>query len=185
MHTEYTRLFFVCLKLLKLQTGTKCIGKWIVFCAHVWNSEALTNSSRRIKLSDKNFASVIRNLLSLIQQLYSGFIDVFFELNSGLDIGINIVERHCNFATKKCLLVALQSPPFVMKKENSTETDSGVDYEGFCIDLLNELRKKLQFEYELELKDSFGEKQPDGTWNGIIGDLTRKVNWNDIPYFLD
>ena len=63
-----------------------------------------------------------------------------------------------------------------MKKENSTETDSGVDYEGFCIDLLNELRKKLQFDYELKLKDSLGERQIDGTWNGIIGELTKKVN---------
>lgn len=63
-----------------------------------------------------------------------------------------------------------------MKKENSTDTDSGLGYEGFCIDLLNELRKKLQFEYELELRESFGERQLDGTWNGIIGELTRKVN---------
>ncbi|KAL9979024.1 hypothetical protein ACROYT_G016616 [Oculina patagonica] len=71
------------------------------------------------------------------------------------------------------VLIAL-SPPFVMKKENSTDTDSGLGYEGFCIDLLNELRKKLQFEYELELRESFGERQLDGTWNGIIGELTRK-----------
>ena len=63
-----------------------------------------------------------------------------------------------------------------MKKENYTVTDSGLGYEGFCIDLLNELREKLQFDYELELKESFGERQHDGTWNGIIGELTRKVN---------
>jgi len=74
---------------------------------------------------------------------------------------------------KITVLIAL-SPPFVMKKENFTDTDSGLGYEGFCIDLLNELRKKLQFEYELELRENFGDKQPDGTWNGIIGELTRK-----------
>ncbi|KAJ7380892.1 hypothetical protein OS493_004475 [Desmophyllum pertusum] len=75
--------------------------------------------------------------------------------------------------TKIKVLIAL-SPPFVMKKENYTVTDSGLGYEGFCIDLLNELREKLQFDYELELKESFGERQHDGTWNGIIGELTRK-----------
>ena len=31
MHTEYTRLFFVCLKSFKLHSGTRYIGKWIVF----------------------------------------------------------------------------------------------------------------------------------------------------------
>ena len=71
--------------------------------------------------------------------------------------------------------IEFQSPPFVMKKENTTDSDSDLGYEGFCIDLLNELREKLQFEYELELRDSFGERQLDGTWNGIIGELTRKV----------
>ncbi|RMX40220.1 hypothetical protein pdam_00016542 [Pocillopora damicornis] len=66
------------------------------------------------------------------------------------------------------------SPPFVMKKENSTNSNSDVEYEGFCIDLLDELKKKLQFEYHLELRDNFGDQQSDGTWSGIIGELTRK-----------
>ena len=65
-----------------------------------------------------------------------------------------------------------------MKKDNFTDTDSGLGYEGFCIDLLNELQKKLQFEYELERRKNFGDKQADGTWNGIIGELTRKVKLN-------
>ena len=63
-----------------------------------------------------------------------------------------------------------------MKKENSTESGSGLVYEGFCIDLLNELRAKLQFEYELQLREEFGERQPDGSWDGMIGELTKKVN---------
>lgn len=62
-----------------------------------------------------------------------------------------------------------------MKKENSTNSNSDVEYEGFCIDLLDELKKKLQFEYHLELRDNFGDQQSDGTWSGIIGELTRKV----------
>ena len=63
-----------------------------------------------------------------------------------------------------------------MKKENFTDSDPDVAYEGFCIDLLNGLRAKLQFEYELQLREEFGERQPDGSWNGMIGELTRKVN---------
>ncbi|XP_027050906.1 glutamate receptor ionotropic, kainate 2-like [Pocillopora damicornis] len=77
---------------------------------------------------------------------------------------VDAIQFKCSF----------QSPPFVMKKENSTNSNSDVEYEGFCIDLLDELKKKLQFEYHLELRDNFGDQQSDGTWSGIIGELTRK-----------
>lgn len=70
----------------------------------------------------------------------------------------------------------LQSPPFVMRKENSTKSvHGGVDYEGFCIDLLNGLKGKLQFEYELHLREEFGEMQSDLSWSGMIGELAKKV----------
>ena len=71
--------------------------------------------------------------------------------------------------------VAFQSPPFVMKKENFTGTDSRLPYEGFCIDLLNELREKLQFEYDIKVRENLGKKQEDGSWDGIIGELEREV----------
>ena len=64
----------------------------------------------------------------------------------------------------------------MMKKENSSDSQSGTVYEGFCIDLLSELRGKLQFDYELQLREEFGERRPDGSWSGMIGELTRKVN---------
>ena len=64
MHTEYTRLFFVCLKSLKL------------FKIH----KALTDSSRCIELSNKNFASVILNLLSFSAPVFR--FKVFFTKNT-------------------------------------------------------------------------------------------------------
>lgn len=68
-----------------------------------------------------------------------------------------------------------------MKKENSTDSPDGVSYEGFCIDLLNALQGKLQFEYKLKLRHEFGEKQADSSWSGMIGELAKKVNCN-WPY---
>ena len=62
-----------------------------------------------------------------------------------------------------------------MKKKNFSESDDGTAYEGFCIDLLNALKGKLQFEYELHLRREIGERRSDGTWSGMIGELTRKV----------
>ena len=78
-----------------------------------------------------------------------------------------------------CLLLCLshirQNSPFVMKKKNFSESDDGKAYEGFCIDLLNALKGKLHFEYELHLRSEIGERRSDGTWSGMIGELTRKV----------
>lgn len=50
---------------------------------------------------------------------------------------------------------------------------------GLCIDLFDEIAKKLEFEYELyESSDGyFGALKDDGTWNGAIHELIAKVTW--------
>ncbi|XP_008546980.2 ionotropic receptor 25a [Microplitis demolitor] len=51
--------------------------------------------------------------------------------------------------------------------------------EGYCIDFIRELSKKMQFTYELVVpKDrKFGDKLPDGQWTGLVGDLaTRRTD---------
>ncbi|KAM3955104.1 LOW QUALITY PROTEIN: ionotropic receptor 8a [Aphomia sociella] len=48
-------------------------------------------------------------------------------------------------------------------------------YEGYCIDLIDKLSEVMNFEYEIVTPKSgtFGIKLPNGTWDGIIGDLVR------------
>jgi hypothetical protein len=50
-------------------------------------------------------------------------------------------------------------------------------YSGFCADLMEEIAKRCDIDYVFrEVKDGkYGTKQPDGTWNGMIGELTRRV----------
>ena len=50
-------------------------------------------------------------------------------------------------------------------------------YEGYCIDLLNELAKSLKFTYEIYFVPDglYGAKTENGTWNGLIGELVNKV----------
>ena len=58
------------------------------------------------------------------------------------------------------------------------ETLQGNDkYEGFCADLATELAKIVGFSFEIRLvRDGmFGAKSEDGNWNGIVGELMRKV----------
>ena len=57
--------------------------------------------------------------------------------------------------------------PFVMMKK---QDDGTVTYEGYCIDLLNELAKKLHLTYDI-----YPSPDPSGTWNGMIAELINKV----------
>lgn len=69
-----------------------------------------------------------------------------------------------------------QAPPFVMKKkgrgisgDNKTE-----DFEGLCIDILEEMRKELHFNYSISLAPDgkYGVRDKrSGQWNGVVREL--------------
>ncbi|CAD6191761.1 unnamed protein product [Caenorhabditis auriculariae] len=65
-------------------------------------------------------------------------------------------------------VVVYLEQPFVMKRGEN-------QYEGFCIDLLNEMAAVLKFNYTIiEVQDgSYGIEDESGRWNGIIGALQR------------
>ncbi|CAJ0581656.1 unnamed protein product, partial [Mesorhabditis spiculigera] len=65
-------------------------------------------------------------------------------------------------------VVVYMEEPFVMKNAQG-------QYEGFCIDLLNEMARVLKFNYTIiEVVDgSYGIEDESGRWNGIIGVLQR------------
>ena len=64
-----------------------------------------------------------------------------------------------------------------MLKRNHFELDENSQFEGFCIDLLEELSKDLGFTYTIHIvKDSqYGNDIGNGSWNGMIGEILRGV----------
>uniref|UniRef100_A0A7E4ZQF5 Glutamate receptor n=1 Tax=Panagrellus redivivus TaxID=6233 RepID=A0A7E4ZQF5_PANRE len=74
-----------------------------------------------------------------------------------------------NLAGQKLRVVVYLEEPFVMK------VDDGIGYDGFCIDLLIEMSKLLNFTFEIiEVEDgAYGVEDETGQWNGIIGVLQR------------
>jgi hypothetical protein len=46
---------------------------------------------------------------------------------------------------------------------------------GYCIEMIEEMARKMYFDYEIVLpsdnSEDYGSKQADGTWSGVIGDL--------------
>ncbi|XP_075215254.1 ionotropic receptor 25a-like [Lycorma delicatula] len=45
-------------------------------------------------------------------------------------------------------------------------------WEGYCIDLIKQLAKDMYFDYEILTSDKHGIRFPNGSWNGLIGDLS-------------
>ena len=66
-----------------------------------------------------------------------------------------------------------QSPPFVFRVTD----ENGTHYEGYAIDVLKEIAQRLHINYRFtESSDGqYGLRQPNGSWNGIIGDILAGV----------
>ncbi|MFT7807299.1 glutamate receptor ionotropic, delta-1-like, partial [Arapaima gigas] len=73
-------------------------------------------------------------------------------------------------------VVTLLEDPFVMVAENILGQPKR--YKGFSIDVLDALAKILGFKYEIyQVADSkYGTQLPNGSWNGMIGELINKAN---------
>ena len=73
-----------------------------------------------------------------------------------------------------CFSSPNQNLPFIMKTKQGNGT---ITYEGYCINLLNELARVLKFTYEIYYSPDgmFGGLNENGTWNGMIGELVSKV----------
>ncbi len=66
-----------------------------------------------------------------------------------------------------------QEAPYVMEK-----ADGG--FEGFCIDILNEVAERMNFKYEIyQAPDKqYGNELANGSWSGVIRELIEKVSWH-------
>ncbi|XP_043912534.1 glutamate receptor ionotropic, delta-1 isoform X2 [Protopterus annectens] len=71
-------------------------------------------------------------------------------------------------------VVTVLEEPFVMVAENILGQPKR--YKGFSVDVLDALAKNLGFKYEVyQSPDSkYGHKLPNGSWNGMIGELISK-----------
>ncbi|XP_078665309.1 glutamate receptor ionotropic, delta-2-like [Branchiostoma floridae x Branchiostoma belcheri] len=69
-------------------------------------------------------------------------------------------------------VVTVEDIPFVFEQVRS----SGVEYDGFSIDVIKELSKTLNFSFVVYgvADQKYGAPRPDGTWNGMIGDVVNK-----------
>ncbi|KAJ8298372.1 hypothetical protein KUTeg_024903 [Tegillarca granosa] len=81
--------------------------------------------------------------------------------------------------TRKRRIVTILEEPYVMYINKSAEekhlTSGKENFKGFCIDLAEKVANHINFTYDLYLvpDGAYGSKLPNGTWNGMIGELTK------------
>lgn len=76
-------------------------------------------------------------------------------------------KKICHAVDPELKITTILQEPYTMSK--------GLELEGFCMDLLSEVAKKVGFRYKVHLvKDgSYGRVDESGHWNGMIGEVVR------------
>lgn len=72
---------------------------------------------------------------------------------------------------KPWIVTVTETEPFTMTRISSHPLKGNAQYEGYAIDLINELSMILNFKYEIRVSIGNGAEQPDGTWNGMVGEI--------------
>ena len=72
---------------------------------------------------------------------------------------------------------SFQEHPFIHYHKDHKHRDGNDKFEGFCVDLLKEVARKIGFQYEIYTvpDGQIGQKYPNGSWSGVIGELVRGV----------
>lgn len=76
---------------------------------------------------------------------------------------------------KSLIVTTVINAPYTMLKESSDIKSGNEQFEGYTIDIIDELSKILHFNYKFKLVDdgAYGIKNEEGEWNGMIGELIR------------
>ncbi|XP_074650207.1 glutamate receptor ionotropic, kainate 3-like [Tubulanus polymorphus] len=92
-----------------------------------------------------------------------------------LQSGPNIPSNSYPLGKETVRAVTIIEPPFVDFVPGYENLTGNARFQGYSIDLLNEIAKLLNFKYELYLVEDgqFGIKTASGEWNGIVGELLK------------
>ncbi|XP_056886712.1 glutamate receptor U1 [Takifugu flavidus] len=84
-----------------------------------------------------------------------------------LSIAFFLDTGTCTSVPSELRITTIKQEPYTVSKDSQLE--------GFCMDLLSEVSKKLGFKYQVQLvKDgSYGRQDESGKWNGMIGEVMR------------
>ncbi|XP_054258118.1 ionotropic receptor 25a-like [Macrosteles quadrilineatus] len=121
-----------------------------------------------------NFSMKIEKVNILNSQVSSSRLVATWTTGFNQPLQVNDSSAIANFsAVQVYRVVTVLQKPFVMREVDSEGNEKFV---GYCIDLLEEICKLMDFEYEIYLApdNSFGYMDEKGEWNGMIRELLDK-----------
>lgn len=80
---------------------------------------------------------------------------------------------HISMQNVTLIVTTILSEPYTMLKESAIERSGNEQFEGFAVDLIEELSKLMGFKYRFKLVSdgAYGIKDDKGEWNGMIGKI--------------
>ncbi|XP_022241144.1 glutamate receptor ionotropic, kainate 2-like [Limulus polyphemus] len=128
-----------------------------------------------IKFDRYGFRSDVN--LKLIELTHEGLQDAGdWNVEVGIKITGNttkaIEEVKASLKNKTLIVTTLMNPPYIARKEGANLRGNS-RYEGYCVDLIEEISKVLGFKYKFrEAADrTYGKRNEWGEWNGMIREL--------------
>ncbi|XP_053555089.1 glutamate receptor 3 [Bombina bombina] len=84
------------------------------------------------------------------------------------------VNDSASVVNKTIVVTTILENPYVMKKKNYEQLDGNLRYEGYCVDLANEIARHVGIDYKLSIVEDgkYGARDPETKiWNGMVGEL--------------
>lgn len=97
-------------------------------------------------------------------------IDWLPEISKKSDIKLNIQN-------KTFIVLISLTPPYGMQKESMTTLSGNERYEGFGVDIIQEISQILEFNYTLQVVPDYGAlNERTGKWSGMLGKIIADVS---------
>ncbi|XP_018324825.1 glutamate receptor ionotropic, kainate 2-like [Agrilus planipennis] len=87
-----------------------------------------------------------------------------------------IPTNELSLRNRTFVVITALTAPYAMMKKSEPKLTGNDQYEGFGIDLIKELALMEGFSYEFKIREdkANGQKQPNGEWTGMIGEVLSK-----------
>src|SRR5581483_5624595 len=129
---------------------------------------SLANKATNFPIYFYFYLSVFMKIKHFISQSLQ--IGIWTEKNK-LNISEEWMHHYMSISMQNVSLIVttVLSSPYTMLRDSATERLGNERYEGFCIDLIEELSQILHFRYTFRLvSDKKWGNEVNGTWNGMI-----------------
>ncbi|XP_044762493.1 glutamate receptor ionotropic, kainate 2-like [Coccinella septempunctata] len=140
-----------------------------------------------VKFDNEGFRSDFTLILTEVQE--RGLVDIgYWNMSEGVQIQRPLPypqswedddeeEDPTSLVNKTLIVITALTEPYTFLKDSSEKLIGNDRYEGFGVDLIDEMAKLEKFNYIIILREdkSNGAKNSRGQWSGMIGDLINKT----------